>query len=69
MNGYARRDQFLVWLANRVLRLTSERYQRMAGGLVVYGMAAAARDEREGRTLPPLPESAYPPGATPLDAP
>jgi hypothetical protein len=64
--GYAKRDRFLVWAANRILRLTSKHYQQMTHGLIVYGMAAATRDEHEGVPLPPLPDDAYGPGSLPL---
>jgi len=63
-DGYARRDRFAVWLANLALRLASKRYRMMVRGSIIYGLKAAA-----GEPLPPLPDSAYPPGATPLDQP
>jgi hypothetical protein len=47
---YARRDRFVGWLANKVLRLASPRYQAMIKGSIRYGLIAAAMDE-EGSML------------------
>jgi hypothetical protein len=38
---YARRDHFVGWLANQVLRLASPRYRAMIDGSIRYGLAAA----------------------------
>lgn len=77
------RDRLAAALCNFILRtLASEHYRKMVQGSVLYGLASAQRDQAEGRTspglprtarpgerLPPLPESAYPPGAVPLEPP
>lgn len=44
---YARRDRFVGWLANQVLRLASPRYRAMIGGSIRYGLLAAALDKDE----------------------
>lgn len=47
------RDRFAAAICNWVMRhVASERYRKMTGGAIRYGLAAAARDEEEGRGLP-----------------
>lgn len=52
MKPYGWRDHLVVTVANAVLRLASKRYQQMLHGAWLYGLAAAARDEQEGRSCP-----------------
>ena len=52
---YGRRDRIAGALCNWIMRhVASERYRKMIGGSVRYGLAAAARDEAEKRE-PPWP--------------
>jgi hypothetical protein len=44
---YARRDPALVWIANRILRLASKRYQLGLKTLVVAGMKKRDEERRE----------------------
>lgn len=49
-----RRDRFGIWLANKVLRVfTSKQYREILNATYEYGLRAAARDAKEGRSLPP----------------
>jgi hypothetical protein len=41
---YARRDPYVVALANLILWLASRRYRTMVGGSIRYGLRAAAAD-------------------------
>jgi hypothetical protein len=49
-------DRFRDWLAWRLasaaLCLATPRYRKMIDGAIRYGLAAAARDEAEGRRMP-----------------
>ena|SRR5579859_6009713 len=53
--AYGRRDRIAAALCNWIMRhVASERYRKMIGGSVSYGMASALRDELESRE-PPAP--------------
>jgi hypothetical protein len=50
MKPYGCRDRLAGALCNWILRhVASERYRKMIGGSIRYGLAAAAIDEEEGR--------------------
>lgn len=50
---YGRRDRIAAALCNWIMRhVASERYRKMIGGSVSYGMASAFRDDIEGRDAP-----------------
>jgi hypothetical protein len=44
IHRFARRDRFVGWLANQVMRLASRKYRTVIGGSIRYGLEAAARD-------------------------
>lgn len=46
------RDQIGWLLASLGLRIASPRYRLMVQGAIQYGLDAAVRDEREGRSHP-----------------
>jgi hypothetical protein len=51
---YGRRDRIAAALCNWIMRhVASDRYRKMIGGSVSYGMAGAFRDDLEGRGAPP----------------
>lgn len=57
---YKKRDDYIAKLINFILRFASEDYRKMIEGSIRYGLAAAARDMKEGREIPdPLDFSAY----------
>ncbi len=60
MEPYGLRDRIAAAVCNWVLRhVASERYRKMIGGSVSYGLASAVRDDREGRDAPgPWPAEA-----------
>lgn len=47
------RDRLAYFLANAALKIATPWYRKMAHGAWLYGLNAAARDEEEGRELPP----------------
>jgi len=50
---YGLRDRIACALCNWVLRhIASDRYRKMIGGSVSYGLSSAVRDDREGRDAP-----------------
>jgi hypothetical protein len=52
---YGRRDRIAAAICNWTLRhIASERYRKMIGGSIGYGLASAARDDTEKRE-PPWP--------------
>jgi hypothetical protein len=51
------RDAAAWFLACAALRLATPRYRKMIDGAIRYGLAAAARDEAEGRRMPTPPLS------------
>ena len=53
MKPYGLRDRIACALCNWVLRhIASDRYRKMIGGSVSFGLASAVRDDREGRDAP-----------------
>lgn len=61
MKPYGLRDRIAAAACNWILRhVASERYRKMTGGALGYGLASAARDEREDRPVP------QPPGLDPV---
>ena len=46
-----RRDRYVVWLANRILRFASPRYRLLLRGSILYGLGAAKRDAEQGKGL------------------
>jgi hypothetical protein len=46
------RDNAAWFLASGALHLATPRYRKMIDGAIRYGLAAAARDEAEGRRMP-----------------
>lgn len=47
------RDIILVKIANFILKGTSKEYQQLLSGTYEYGLRSIARDEKEGRDIPP----------------
>lgn len=55
MKPYGIRDRIAAAACNWILRhVASERYRKMTGGAIRYGLTAAARDEAAGFSLPPI---------------
>lgn len=50
---YSRRDRIAAWACAWIMcHVASERYRKMIFGSVSYGLAAAFRDDIEGRDAP-----------------
>lgn len=50
---YGLRDRIAAALCNWIMRhVASERYRKMIGGAVSYGLASAVRDDADGREAP-----------------
>lgn len=45
MSGFARRDKYVVAIANFVLRFASRRYRAIVKGAIIHGFKAAAEED------------------------
>lgn len=50
--NFAKRDKYIVFVVNCILKLASKDYQKALRGTYNYGFAAMLRDSREDREIP-----------------